>query len=149
MKNPIIKWGVILGVSIVSLNILIQFLNISAALKLTITTALRFGIIGGMMMFAINDFLKQNHKKITYRYPIGIAISLAVGYLGLLVSSIITLLIRWIIFESTPHFDNLIMTFFRYSPSIIILALLSPTAFISKANKIEKGLVESRSPDFV
>ena len=140
MISTILKFGVLLGIFLYGLEAGTIFLINNPNGRYAVNTVLSFGIIGGMMMFGINEYLKKEQKKIKYRYAIGITMSLAIGYLGILNSNLLARVIYGLVIKQAPQFDHLFSTTLVFNPTIFLLAIISPTAFISKSKDTEDSI---------
>ncbi len=134
MKS-ILKYGLIGGVLLlVSANLpLIPYLNIY--FDSSISGAMRFIILGGIMLFGINDFLKHDERKGQYNYGFGFLIGLGTGILSTLICSTLIFMIRYLGANDGIALTALWSLVLYQLPLVFFLSLISPMSFRGKKSE--------------
>jgi len=139
MMGTILKFGTLLGIFLYLIDAGTLFFFRNPNIRYFVYVVLIFGLIGGMMMFGINEYLKKEQKKVKYNYIIGVIISLVIGYLGIFNSNLLSIIYD-ILVKQTSQFDRLFSTVFIFNPYVFLLAIISPTAFISKSKNEDENI---------
>jgi len=140
MMGTILKFGTLLGIFLYLIDAGTLFFFRNPNIRYFVYVVLIFGLIGGMMMFGINEYLKKDQKKIKYNYLVGVAMSLVIGYSGLFNFNLLARIIYGIVVGQSPQFDQLLNTVLSFNLAIFLLAIISPTAFISKSKKSKDSI---------
>lgn len=128
MKS-VLKYGWIGGVLLLlAANLpLVPYLNIY--FDSSISGAMRFIILGGIMFFAINDFLKHDERKRQYNYGLGVLIAAGTGILSTILCSILIFMIRYLGANDGIPFYALWRLLGYQMPLVFFLAVLIPMTF--------------------
>jgi len=140
MTKTIIKFGVLLGISLFIVSLATEYFIQNYNSRASISWVIGFGLTGGMMIFGINEILKEQQKKIKYTYQLGLGVSLLIGLIGWNFANL-SLMIKIAIFSDIPfQIEHFINVLFSFNPTIFFLSILCPTAFINKVKKLKNSI---------
>jgi len=103
----------------------------------SIIGAMKFVIFGGIMLYAINNYLRD--KRLEYNYVIGLMFSFLVCCFGVVIHRVLFSIFIYISYGNIMSLNELFIRSFNFVPMILILALIIPLSFKNKEKEIRNG----------
>jgi len=133
--KTIIRFGVICSFLLLLTRLLTSIPILNLYFDQSIGGAIHFIIIGGVMLFAINHYLKNHNQDNNYKYWLGFIICFSSTLLGGFIYNIIYPMVIYEQFNPILNLPLILSNCSLMLPMAIILSLIIPLTFRSKENK--------------
>lgn len=137
--KTILKYGVITGIILLASELSVKIPVLNIYFDSSIFGAIKFVVLGSVMLFTINDFLKNHNSNQQYNYGYGFIICFGTGVFGLLIHDFFYPLIRFPEVSLIKRLPRLLPRLLLNLPLLVIFSIFIPLTFKNKPKAAGKS----------